>query len=281
MKKYVLFDAILDINHTAPLVTSAKELLKVLNIDIPLLNGANKELGVGYIGEDMEKFYKENAKSLALASKESSDIVCVEDSSFLSLKSTMDKLEKDDKLKAEIVAELKKDDLELNFSIDILTLADFIIKEFGITKLKKNIKNGFDKFFGASYLGSYQCQLSKYSDTNSYVKLLEATGLKLVKYDLKNQVCGYDINDTNEKISYKIAGALMLDMFDNASDFVVVNVARSFIMFDKHQKELESSVGREIGLGVFGLAEILLLAFGITDKKRIGLDDHTVKTNII
>ncbi len=281
MKKYVLFDAILDINYTLPLVTSAKELLKVLNIDIPVLNGANRDNGLEFIGEDMVKFYHENAKSLALATKENSDIVCVEDSSFLSLKTTLKEIKKDEKLKTNIEAELKKDDLELNLDINILTLADFIIKEFGIAKLKKSVKNSFNNFLGALYLGSYQCQLSRYSNTDSYSDLLEAIGLKLVSYNLSSQVCGYDINDTNEELSHKMAGALMLDMFDNAADFVVVNDARSFVMFDQQQKELEISVGREIGLGVFGLAEVLLLALGIEDKKRIGLDNHAVKINLV
>ena len=98
---------------------------------------------------------------------------------------------------------------------------------------------------------------------------------------MKKQVCGYDINDANEELSYKIAGSLMLDMFDNAADFVVANDARSFVMFDEHQKKLESSIGREIGLSVFGLAEILLLALGVTDKKKIGLNNHITKTNIL
>ncbi len=281
MKKYVLFDAILDINHTLPLTTSAKELLKVLNLEIPLLSGASRDMGVEFIGEDMSKFYIQNAKTLALASNEKSGIVCTEDSSFLSLKTAVAELKKDDKLRDEVSTELKKDNLELNLDIKIFTLADFIIKEFGVAKLKKSIKNSFDKFLAALYLGSYQCQLSRFTDTDSYGKLLEATGLKLVEYDLKNQVCGYDINDANEELSYKMAGSLMLDMFDNAADFVVVNDARSFIMFDKEQKELEDSVGREIGLTVFGLAEVLLLALGITDKKRIGLDNHIIKTDIV
>ncbi len=281
MKKYILFDAIIDINHTLPLVTSTKELLKVLNLEIPVLSGATRDCGVESIGEDIEAFYKENAKTLALASKEKSSIVCVEDSSFLSLKTTLEKLKNDKNLANKITLGLKEDNLELNLDIEILTLADFIVKEFGISKLKKNVNKNFEKFFAALYLGSYRCQIERYSDTNSYENLLKATGLKLVDYNLKDQVNGHALYDVNEELSYKIAGTLMLDMFDNAADFVVVNDARSFVMFDEHQKELEKVVGREIQLSIFSLAEILLLSLGITDKKRVGLDNHTIKTNII
>ncbi|MFK5881171.1 MAG: heterodisulfide reductase [Sulfurospirillum sp.] len=281
MKKYVLFDAIIDINHTLPLATSAKELLKVLNLEIPILGGVSRDRGLESIGEDKETFFRENAKTLALATKEKSDIVCVEDSSFLSLRTTLEKLKEDEKLANLTIKELEKNNLELNLDIKIFTLADFIIKEFGMAKLKKNISKNFKNFLVALYLGSYQCQIQRYSDIKSYSKLLEATELKLIDYNLKNQVCGYDIYDTNEQLACEMAGALMLDMFDNAADFVVINDARSFAMFDEHQKELEKSVGREIGLTVLCLAEVLLLALGITDKKRIGLDNHVIKTKIV
>ena len=281
MKKYVLFDSILDINHTLPLVSSAKELFAVLGFDIPVLSGASKDKGLEFRGEDSFAFYLQNAKTLALAGVQKSDIVCAEDSSFLSLKCTLSKLQEDEKIKDMVIDELKKESLELSFDVEILTMADFIIKEFGLKKLKKETKNSFDKFLAALYLGSYQCQLSKYADSNSYEKLLETVGLKLVSYDLKNQVCGYEISDTDEKLSYKMAGALMLDMFDNAADFVVINDARSFVMFDELQKELESVVGREIGLAVFTLAEVLMMALGVSDKKRLGLDNHAVKSDIV
>jgi len=266
MKKYVLYDSIIDINSTSPLVKSTNELFKFLNIKFTSLKNVPRDIGCESIGLDEDAFYVANAKILNLATEAKSDIVCVEDSSFLSLNLTLTKLKEDEKFNSEI---------------HILSLADFLVKEVGISKIKKNIKNSFEKFNAALYLGSYQCQVKKYSDGSNYSKILETLGINLVDYDLKNQVCGYEINDVNSALSFKMAGNLMLDMFDNAADFVVISDARSFVMFDKHQKELEKSVGRDIDLSVFGIAELLLLSFGVINKSDIGLDDHTVEVKLI
>jgi len=281
MKKYVLYDAIIDINKTLPLVSSTKELFKFLNLEIPVLKDTVRDLGCDSLGVDPARFYEANAKNLALSSKENSHIVCVEDSSFLSLNLTLEKLKKDEKLRNVIEETLAKEDLELDLDIKILNLADFLLQVLSKSKIQKKVINSFEKFIAALYLGSYQCQINKYSDTNVYSDILNSVSLKLIKYNLKNQVSGYDIYDLNEELSLKMAGTIMLDMFDNAADFVVVNDARSFVMFDALQKDLEKSVGREIGLSVFGLAEILLLAFGVSDREKLGLNDHKIKTDLI
>ncbi len=281
MKNYVLYDAIININKTLPLVDSTKELFKFLNLEVPVLKDTTRDLGCDSIVIDPVGFYEANAKNLALASKEDSHIVCVEDSSFLSLNLTLEKLKKDEKLKQKLEATLAKEDLELDLNIKILTLAEYLLEVLGKSKIQKKVIYSFEKFIAALYLGSYQCQIHKYSNTNAYSDILDALHLKLVNYNLKNQVTGYDIYDLNEELSLKMSGNLMLDMFDNAADFVVVNDARSFVMFDDLQKDLEKSVGIEIGLSVFGLAEVLLLAFGITDKEKIGLNNHKIKTDII
>ena len=281
MKKYVLYDAIININKTLPLVSSTKELFEFLNIKIPVLKDSIRDLGCDSLGIDPIGFHEANAKNLALAAKENSDIVCVEDSSFLSLNITLEKLKKDEKFRHILETTLAKEDLELDLDIKIFNLADFLLQTLGKSKIQKKVINNFEKFMAALYLGSYQCQINKYSDTNKCSDILDSANLKLIKYNLNNQVSGYDVYDLNEELSLKMAGTIMLDMFDNAADFVVINDARSFVMFDDLQKDLEKSVGREIGLSVFGLAEILLLAFGVTDKEKIGLNDHKIKTTLI
>jgi succinate dehydrogenase / fumarate reductase cytochrome b subunit len=276
MKKYVLYDSIIDINSTSALVQSTNELFDFLKIKVPSLKNAPRDIGCESMALDTKAFHDANLKTLSLASQEKSDIVCADDSSFLSLNLTLDRLKKDEKFKAEA-----QNGYQINFEINIFSLVDFLVNEVGVSKIKKNVKNSFEKFNTALYLGSYQCQVSKYSDNSAYTKLFDAIGLKQIDYRLKNQVCGYEINDVNTDLSFKMAGSLMLDMFDNAADFVVISDARSFVMFDKHQKELEKQVGRDIGLSVFGLSELLLLAFGLGDKDKIGLNNHAVKTEII
>ncbi len=281
MKKYVLFDSIIDINKTSPILKATKELLKFLKLDVPTLKNTIRDDGVESMGLNQKVFYEKNAKNLALAAQEKRDILCVEDSSYLSLCLTKEELQKNDELRNEINSKLKKDGLEVNLDTNIMSLASFFETEVGFSKITKKIKNSFDKFYGAIYLGSNKCDIDRFYDTSLFEGILKITGLKSVKYDLYEQSNGYEISDTHEELSHKMAGSLMLDMFDNAADFVIVNDARSFVMFDVNQKLLEKSVGRDIGLSVLCLAQVLMLAFGTTDKNSIGLNEHKIVTKLI
>lgn len=281
MKKYVLFDSIIDINTTEPIAHAATEVLKFLNIKLIEIKNFTRDASVQEMGFNKKKFYINHAKNLALANKAQCGIICADDSSYLSFCVCAEDLRNDEELKNEINSILREENLELDLNIEIYNLADFLVKEFGIKKLSKHIKQNFEKFNAALYLGSNKCQIGKYADLSSYCELLKTLGIKKINYDLLDQSSGYEILDVNEKLAFKMSGSLMLDMFDNAADFVIINDARSFVMFDKYQKELEKSVGREIGLSIFCLAQILLLSFGETDKEALGLNHHKVKTKII
>ncbi len=281
MKKYVLYDNIIQKNRTISFVTATKELLSFFNKDISILENTTEDKGCDKLVLNLDNFHYNNAKILAMANLKESNILCVEDSSFLSLSLTKMKLEHNLEFKNEINSKLKKENLELNLDISILPLVKYIKDEIGFDKIFKTVKYDFTKFKTALYLGSFWCDLEQFTDLSLYENLLKLTGAELIKYSMKENSCGYEILNIKSNLAYKMAGTIMLDMFDNACDFVVVNDARSFIIFDNYQKELERSVNREIGLSVFNLPQIILLACGITDKNRLGLDKHKIKTEII
>lgn len=111
--------------------------------------------------------------------------------------------------------------------------------------------------------------------------LLDLVGAKRIAYASAYESDGFEVLDISTPLAYNLASKAMLDMFDNAADFVVVSDARSLVMFDFYQKALEKSVQREIELSVLSLAQVLLLAFGIVDKKSIGLDQHKIPATLI
>ena len=281
MKRYVLFDNVIDVNATEPIAISARELLKFLKVETLTIKALSRDLGSHNMGYDKKGFYIANAKNLALANKEQCAIICAEDSVFLSLQLTIQALRNDAALKSEIDTLLKEEDLELDLDIKIDTLANFLVKEIGLSKISKLVKNNFEAFNVAIYFGSHQCQLSQFSTLDSYTNILKTLGAKLISYDLSNQSSGYEIHEINQKLAFKMSGSLLLDMFDNAADFVLINDARSFVMFDKYQRELEKTVGRDIDLSIFSLAQLLLLGFGETNREVLGLKYHKIQTKII
>ncbi len=281
MKNYFLFDTLIQREKTAPMITAARKLIELLGIDAPSFKGAKADLGSEFMGLDKLKFLEHYAYNLTLAADQKRDILCFEQSSFISHAHTKDMLINDANLKFEIARRLEKQNLSLNLDTQVISLEQLLLEEMGIEKVTSLVKHPFGNFQAALFFGSNACRARKYRKEELITRLLDSVQLKCVKHESSHESDGFEVYDASSLLAKKLAAKAMLDMFDNAADFVLVCDARSFIMFDFYQKELEKISGREIGLSVLSLAELLLLAFGETSKKAIGLDQHKVAISLI
>ncbi len=281
MKSYFLFDAIIHREKTAPLIISAQKLIDFLQIDAISFKGAKNDLGSEYMGLDRLKFLEHYAYNLTLASEQKRDILCFEQSSLVCHAHTKEILLNDANLKFEIASRLEKHNLSLNLNANVISLEELLIEEIGTEKLTSLLKKPFSNFQTALFLGSNACRAKKYRKEELFTQLLDLIKLNPIKHASMFESDGFEVYDASPLLAKKLASKVMLDMFDNAADFVLVSDARSFIMFDFYQKELEKIAGREIGLSVLSLPELLLLAFGETHKKSIGLDQHKVAITLI
>lgn len=281
MKQYFLFDKLIQSDKTSSFATAAQTLVELLKIDAIPFKDAKADIGSEMLGLDKMKFYERNAYNLSLASMEQRDILCFENSSFTSLWMTKEALLNDDDLKNIIAQRLSKNNIILNLTPNIVTLEAVIQEEIGFKQLEILIKHPFNKFNVALFLGTSTCRAKKHSDMALSGTLLDLVGAKRISYASAYESDGFEVLDISVPLAYNLASKAMLDMFDNAADFVVVSDARSLVMFDFYQKALEKSVQREIELSVLSLAQVLLLAFGIVDKKSIGLDQHKIPATLI
>lgn len=281
MKQYFLFDKLIQSDKTSSFATAAKTLVELLKIDAIPFKDAKADIGSEMLSLDKMKFYERNAYTLSLASMEQRDILCFENSSFTSLWMTKEALSNDDDLKNLIAQKLSKNNIVLNLTTNIVTLEAVLQEDIGFKQLEMMIKNPFNKFNVALFLGTSTCRAKKHSDTALSGTLLDLVGAKRIAYESAYESDGFEVLDVSTTLSYGLASKAMLDMFDNAADFVVVSDARSLVMFDFYQKALEKSVQREIELSVLSLAQVLLLAFGIVDKKSLGLDQHKISATLI
>lgn len=70
MKKYFLFDKIIQSDKTSSFATAAKTLIALLEIDAIPFKDAKADIGSEMLGLDKMKFYERNAYTLSLASIE-------------------------------------------------------------------------------------------------------------------------------------------------------------------------------------------------------------------
>jgi len=281
MKKYCFYDALIETEKTAAITTATKTLFAFLNLSVPSLKGAKADIGSEYLGLDQLKFLERNAFNLTLASKENSTIVCCEQSSFISLSRTKDLLQEDASLYEVVAQKLLNENLALNVDVEILSLEQFLFETVGEEKLASLLKKPFTHFSAALFYSNNFCRARKYNDAKQINTLLDNIKLSRINYECAYESDGFEILNISTSASKKLGSIAMLDMFDHAADFVIVCDARSFIMFDFYQKELEKAAGREIGLSILSLPELLALAFGLNDKKALGLLLHKVPISLI
>ena len=281
MKNYRLFEALIQHEKTAPFSIAAKALLADLKLDIPPLKGAKADVGHEFFDIDQEKFLERNAHTLSLAAKEESAIVCIEHSSLLSLALTKDILSHDQAFFERIAQRFLSKNISLNVDVEIIALEQFLIENVGVEALQQAVQKTFSTFKAGLFQSNTSCRSRKYADLDTFSTLLDAISLPCVAHESMVESDGFEVFDVAPHLAKQLASKVLLDLFDNAADFVVVSDARSFIMFDHYQKECEKVAGRDIGLGILTLPELLLLALGQTDKKRIGLDQHKSSVTLI
>jgi succinate dehydrogenase / fumarate reductase cytochrome b subunit len=281
MKRYFLFDSILQSEKAPSLAIAARSLLEFLNLEVPSLKEVKADVGSEVMALNKHAFIERNAYTLSLCAKEGGALVCVENSAFISLQMTKEALSNEPALRDAVALRLSQKGLELNFQVDILTFETFLINEVGMETLASLVKHPLSDFYVAHFFGTSFCQARKFTDLGLTCKLLSMIQAKKVTFDSCYESDGFEVLDVSEKLAYQLASTTMLDMFDHAADMVLVDDVRSFIMFDFYQKALEKTASREIALPVLSLAQILLLAFGVHDKAKLGLDKHKIPVTLI
>ncbi|AFL68376.1 hypothetical protein [Sulfurospirillum barnesii] len=281
MKPYFLFESLIEREKTAPMLLAARKLVEYLNLDAIPFTHAKADVGSEFIGLDKLKFLEHYAYNLSHASHEKRDILCIEQSSFIAHAYTKELLLNDETLYAVIEKQLHTKNISLNLESNVVCLEQVLVEDVGIETLKQHIKHPLNNFQAALFLGTHACRARKYRKETLLTQLLTTLKLKSISHASMYESDGYEVLKASSLLSKQLASRAILDMFDNAADFVLISDARSFVMLDFYQQELENVAGREINLPILSLPQLLLLAFGMHDKKSIGLAQHKVPITLI
>ncbi len=280
MKSYLIFDSIIQNEKTTPLAISAKKLLEFLNIDAVSFKKAKADIGNEFFGLNKLKFLEYNAYNLTIAANEERDIVCFEQSSLISLAYAKELLTNDMKLKLEIAQRLEKHHISLNLNVNVISIEQLLVENVGIAKLSSLLKHPFTNFNASLFKGTGGCLAAKYNKPDYLNQLTNLIKLKC-NTSIQYESDGYEILEASPTLAKKLASNALLSMFDSGVNFVLVSDARSFAMFDYYQEELEKSANRDIGITIFSISELLLLAFGVMDKNENGLSKHKVAVTLV
>ena len=147
-----------------------------------------------------------------------------------------------------------------------------LIIDFGNFEENYEIVHNFKDFTIAYYPSNNSEQ------TFEMLGKLDANILKLdsMKLDLAKNTF-----NKNPLITYHVASTILLDAFDNSADFLVVDTAEDFYIFDYNRKQIEEICGREILIPIIHKNELQKLINGNHKEAKSTLDKHQINPQII
>ncbi|MDR0407540.1 MAG: hypothetical protein LBH45_01275 [Campylobacteraceae bacterium] len=278
MSEYIIFDALNTKFCTEPFM-AAKTLLKRLFIANRTIDTQKNDIGFENHIFDSEVFAERFAFILAQAGKNGETIIALENSSFYSLQYAKNYILNNSYVKNKIEKKLNLSELTTDFLAKVSHTYEALLAKSTFESINKNIKQTFDGFRTAVYMGPY-LELS-HTINDDLNKLFDNMKLSRVHFDKEFCPSGYDICSYAPEIAFKMAGTVLSDAFDSGADFIIVNDVRTFYMFDTCRKKIEKAMGRQIPLYVLTIPQIVLLALGEKDKKLLGFNAYKVKPTIL
>jgi succinate dehydrogenase / fumarate reductase cytochrome b subunit len=111
-------------------------------------------------------------------------------------------------------------------------------------------------------------------------QLIEALGGTVVDYAGQYKCCGFPIITMNKEVSLAQAGRHLGDAIDADADCLVTPCPLCHLNLDLQQPLAERVVGRQLGIPVLHLPQLIGLAFGL-DPKELGFNKHVVKPSSV
>ena len=111
-------------------------------------------------------------------------------------------------------------------------------------------------------------------------QLIETLGGTVVDYAGQYKCCGFPIITMNRENSLRQAGQHLGDAIDADADCLVTPCPLCHLNLDLQQPLAERVIGRELGMPVLHLPQLVGLAFGL-DPKELGLSKHVVKPTAV
>jgi succinate dehydrogenase / fumarate reductase cytochrome b subunit len=112
-------------------------------------------------------------------------------------------------------------------------------------------------------------------------QVIEALGGTVVDYAGMYKCCGFPIITMNKEASLKQAGRHLGDAIDAEADCLVTPCPLCHLNLDLQQPGAQKLAGRELGMPVLHLPQLVGLAFGL-EPKELGMNKHVVRpTSVI
>ena len=274
---------------TPELHGSMAKVAPLLDIELVELNRGNC-CGAGVIAEHNQELADTlNARTFALAQKTDGVMMMNICSTCQGSQSEcQQRLDANSEYRNRINDTLRSDGLRYEKGVVNKNFLWVLVEDIGLDQLKTMVKRPLQDLKVGPFYGCYivrpRDRLGIGSDAprDRYLQqLIEALGGTVIDYAGAYKCCGFPIITMNKDASLKQAGTHLGDALDADADCLVTPCPLCHLNLDLQQPLAERVVGRDLGLPVLHLPQLVGLALGL-DPKELGMARHVVKpTSVI
>jgi succinate dehydrogenase / fumarate reductase cytochrome b subunit len=162
-----------------------------------------------------------------------------------------------------------------------------LVEDIGLDELKSRVKRPLKDLKVGPFYGCYiirptdRLGIDEEKPRDRYLHMLiEALGGTVIEYAGQHKCCGFPIITMNKEASLKQAARHLGDAIDAQADCLVTPCPLCHLNLDLQQPLAERYGGRDLGLPVLHLPQLVGLALGL-DPDDLGLARHVVKPTTV
>jgi succinate dehydrogenase cytochrome b subunit len=258
-----------------------------LELELVALDRANC-CGAGVIAEHNQELADTlNARTFALAQQTGLAMMNICSTCQGSMSECQQRLDADSAYRAHINEALADEDLSYVRGKEGWTNKNFLwvlVEDYGLDRLKERVRRPLAGLRVGPFYGCYilrpkhRLGYEEHPDRDLYLDwVIEALGGEVVAYDGARRCCGFPVITMNRETSLRQAGTHIGDAIDANADCLVTPCPLCHLNLDLQQPEAAKIVGRELGLAILHLPQLVGLALGL-EPKELGMPKHIAPT---
>jgi succinate dehydrogenase / fumarate reductase cytochrome b subunit len=159
-----------------------------------------------------------------------------------------------------------------------------LVEDYGLDRLAALVKRPLSGLRVGPFYGCYVLRpttrlgYQEHPERDLYMeRVIEALGGEAVDYEGSRKCCGFPVITMNRETSLKQAGRHIGDAIDEGADALVTPCPLCHLNLDLQQPDAAKVVGRDLGLPILHLPQLVGLALGL-EPKALGMSKHVVRT---
>ncbi len=183
------------------------------------------------------------------------------------------KIRNDIKFKEKINDYLKNIGLKYDGSVSVKHPLEFLIKDYGIEKLKGKIKKKIDRkiagYYGCLFVRPREIAIESAENPKTLDEIIKAVGGTPVEYDYKTKCCGASLIITKSDAALKLIRDILKSCIDASAEMIITACPLCHSNLDMQQETISITYREDLRIPVLYFTQLLGISLGLNDEELL------------